>query len=288
MKRAALAGLLGALPACAATPAAFTDVFVTVRSVALEEPADAVIGDLGAHAAGAGVWAVIDRQASELRLHDPADGRLLGRPALAGEGPGELRRPSDVAIHDGVVWVADAGTAELVGFPVDGGALRSLAVPGGRAKRVVASRRGLLVGTTDPVEPRLSLIDPDNGAVIARAVTTDSATLAIPYWGGIIDHPAAVLGDDIVAAMNLPYPILRHAADGTMDPLGTPPASWRDARVPEFGEFAGIEGQRDLLPVYLQSFTTIERQDAIGDVLLVTHGGFSVWRLDATWHDVYT
>jgi len=113
------------------------------------------------------------------------------------------------------------------------------------------------------------------GADIAASVMdVPREVMDTPYWVSWARTVGAPSGDLIFAATSLLYPIRVYGADGTLlDSLGVPPASWRQARRPDLGEFPP-ERNRDLT-AYLQTFTTITGLAALADsVLIVAHGEY--------------
>lgn len=118
-----------------------------------------------------------------------------------------------------------------------------------------------------------------------------------PYWVGLDYHQvSAVMGNRIVVASNLFYPIYVYNAPGrAIDSLTTPPPSWRDLRRPQPGEFAMSQGLagREAFRAWLQSFTVIMDMAVVANsVLIVNHGAYrpdagGALRLTPTVSDVY-
>jgi hypothetical protein len=253
----------------------FEDVFMEVRRVVLEEPHEAPLGTIASFDVGPdGRWLVADGQ--ELRIHG-ATGALAGRRGRRGSGPDELGAVLDVAAAADRHWVADAGRDRLLGFDPAGGAARMLDLPGGVATQVHTAGDRLLVRTASRTEPRFTLLDGQTGEAIARFLTEDSALVAVPYWGALIDHPAVPFAGGIAVASSLRYPLLLFSLEGdSVGAFGQAPASWRPAREPAAGEFAGAR-QAELLAEYVTTFSIIVRVDALSDsILVVTHGRFEM------------
>jgi hypothetical protein len=114
---------------------------------------------------------------------------------------------------------------------------------------------------------------PQQGADVAASVmAVPREVLDTPYWPSFCQILGAPSGELIYVAVNLLYPIRVYRADGTLlDSLAAPPASWRQARRPELGEFP--PQRHDDFTAYLQTFTMITGLAALADsVLVVTHG----------------
>lgn len=113
------------------------------------------------------------------------------------------------------------------------------------------------------------------GADIAASVmAVPREVMDTPYWVSWARTVGAPSGDLIFAATSLLYPVRVYSADGTLlDSLGVPPASWRQARRPDLGEFPP---ERDSdAAAHLQTFTMITGMAALADsVLIVAHGEY--------------
>lgn len=101
-----------------------------------------------------GAFAVLEQVPAEVRIFR-ADGRFLRRVGAPGEGPGEFRRPEEIAVLAGdTIVVYDAGLRRVTWFGPDGDVARDLTLrePGGiRSLRHVALSAGgglVAVGAT--------------------------------------------------------------------------------------------------------------------------------------------
>lgn len=95
-----------------------------------------------------------------------------------------------------------------------------------------------------------------------------------PYWGSWFRRVGATDGHRAVAAANLLYPIQVYSLDGVaLGSVGSPPASWRQARPPQQAEFT--PDQQAEARAYLQSFTVITGLAVVADsILIVAHGRY--------------
>lgn len=253
----------------------FEEVFAEARSVILEEPAELPLGGIAAFAVEAdGGWIVADAQ--EVRVHD-VEGRFLRRFGRRGGGPAEFGSILDVATGPDRVWVADATRDHVGVHDTSGGEVGRVALSGGIATQIDLAGDRLVLGTSSRTEPRFTVLHAASGQPLARFLVEDSALIAVPYWGSLLSYPGVVHAGAVVAGPSLRYPLLRFSLDGdSLGTFGSPPASWRQAREPALGEFAGPR-QLELLGEYVETFTMIVRLDALSDsTLLVTHGRFAM------------
>src|SRR5680860_272356 len=97
--------------------------------------------------------------------------------------------------------------------------------PGLFTHRLQRTSHGLLAGVREDQIMRVALIS-EAGQVLRTFPVPDSAAYSVPYWGGILGEEVAVLGDQIVVATNLLYPLWRFPPESSSpDSLGHPPSS---------------------------------------------------------------
>ena len=94
----------------------------------------------------------------------------------------------------------------------------------------------------------------------------------VPYWLSWRKVYGARMGSTVFAAANLAYVVRVYGADGSWaDSIFTPPPSWKQARRPERGEFAGATTGE--IRAYFSTFNVITGLAAVSEgVLIVTHG----------------
>jgi hypothetical protein len=95
--------------------------------------------------------------------------------------------------------------------------------------------------------------------------------LTVPYWNATWSTLIAVGESHVYVADNMVYPIRRYSSDlQFVDTVGSAPPSWRQARRPSRGEFAGA-GMASA-DEWKRSFTIIDRLIVVQDEwFIVTH-----------------
>ena len=103
---------------------------------------------------------LLDEQAAEVRVFDTqgAHLRTIGR---SGSGPGEMRRPTAIAVgSDADVWVADTGRRLLMGFDSAGNLLHEVRRPSDRAATDLGiDVKGRIVEAQTPVQLNAASLD---------------------------------------------------------------------------------------------------------------------------------
>jgi len=155
-----------------------------------------------------GEIAILNRQAHEVSEFS-ADGRFLATYGRQGEGPGELRFPSSVAVApDGEVLVYDFGKRAVVPFAPDGTVLeeRRPTVPFGGAG-MVATPTGIVAlsidarGTAGKLTSRVLYLTPTDTVQLGPAV--ESSAKAVTYEScGVTMEQSPLFASDLVWGSN--------------------------------------------------------------------------------------
>lgn len=157
----------------------------------------------------AGVIAVLNQQAFQASTFS-ADGALMGTYGREGGGPGELRRPSSIAVRpNGDVLVYDYEKEALVGFTAEGEALPEsrLTVPF-HGLGMVGTREGLIVlSDTRPrgggtVTQQILHLSPTDTVQLGPSVSSPSTTVRYESCGVTIFSQPPLFASDLVWASN--------------------------------------------------------------------------------------
>lgn len=142
--------ILGSAALLLAPPAAPGQQSVTTIG-ALDGADEYIFGWIAEVEAGSGGLFVLDSQRSSIRWYG-MDGRYRGVLGRGGQGPGEFRRPSDVAVDDaGNVHVLDPGNMRISVFSVSDDVVRHLTdqrTPPQSVRLCAAGGRRFLLTTT--------------------------------------------------------------------------------------------------------------------------------------------
>lgn len=141
----------------------------------------------GVIAAGSGIIAVIDYGDMSVKAIDRTTGQLAWQRGRSGEGPWELKAPTDIAIGPAdSVWVLDVGNQRIYVLASDGSEGRVIRATDGPYRMAVASR-GIVIGASSPRDGMLSLYSmegtrrqPFNGPDWLSALSPMTAD----YWIG--------------------------------------------------------------------------------------------------------
>jgi hypothetical protein len=201
------------------------------------------------------------------------DGSFLKAVGRDGEGPGEFRNPqSMIQMRDGSVLVADL-TARLTQLTADLDliAVHRIDVPNFvTAMDLIDDQVVLMQWASRIAGNNLVLWDPDSGFGPSFDPRSD-LVLTVPYWNAMWTTHVASGPSDVYVADNMAYPFRRYAKTlQLMDTVGSAPPSWRQARRPSLGEFAG-SGMASA-DEWKRSFTTIQKLAVVqGQWLIATH-----------------
>ena len=252
-------------PPTPARPGTAGDAFREVDRVTLDTSVVATIGRLNAWLPLPDRFVVADGMTDRV-LAFSRDGAFQAAVGGPGDGPGEFRTPMALLeLPDGNVLVADQ-TPRLTELGPD------LALRGVHPLDVPTFAGGLTPSGDDVVLALwLGREAGDNfihwNRTSGLGASFDPRGAPVPYWSPqpLIVSRAA----DFVVADNMTYPLRRYGLDGVLiDTLGTPPASWRQASRPGYGEFATPEGQRRA-QAWLRSFSVVDGLHTAGDDWLV-------------------
>lgn len=279
---------LAALTACAgdggdATTAepVFEDYFTHTELVELEEPGDSVLGRLTSPSPSltGDTLLVLDPMTHQVRLHARRSGELLalrgsGRP---GDGPGEFRVPFHGEWdHEGRIWITEQSNLRLTilspdlsvdtVIPLDASVGRS-------PSRLRSSQENMLWRSRSRAEDLALEIRGGDGER-RGAFHPVHPNAHSPYWiqyGGTRFDASDSL---VVAVFSMEYPLTLYfygpGGERRREELGSPPPSWRQATLPERGEFAVGSGNDPM--AWRMSFTRIHDVGIIGrDCILVVH-----------------
>lgn len=202
------------------------------------------------------------------------DGSFQGAVGRRGEGPGEFKTP--------VSLLVDSDSSILV---TDLSARLTRLSPGLEVLGVYRLDVPLWVLKLAQVDGRTLLYQPSGRTAHDNFVWWNGETglgpsfdrvndllHKVPYWSATWETVFAVGDSEIFVADNMIYPIRRFSFEGELlDTLGRAPPSWRQARKPEYGEFATPAGQIRGQG-WMRSYTLIDGLYALGaDWLVVTH-----------------
>jgi hypothetical protein len=267
----------------------FDSVFNLAGTIVLEESLTDPIVDLKhISVAPDGRIVFADHRAARVRVFDE-NGRAIVTFGRHGDGPGEFQRPLDARFVGGEIFVTDPGGGRITRYDSNFELDTILTSPGGLPADIVSDGTDLVLLTG---APSLVLKISRDGEVQHKFPTPDSSAYNVPYWGSILDRSATVLGNDLVVATNLLYPLWRHdLSGGATDSLGVPPPTFIAAGKPERGRFAGA-AQAEVSD-WLRTFSVLDRIETYrNSVLLVVHGRFEPypgepWNLVHTTLDAY-
>ncbi len=214
-----------------------------------------------------GTWFVLDRLGSQVHRIDES-GVLLGSFGRSGDGPGELRRPTHIAVHRDTVIVLEGGDLHL--YDLDGNHLtdRRAAMGGcvnGGARGFLPRSTGLLllVDCGEPGRSALSVVlDDGEGAprtLMLRA--SDPGVVDVSMANGVLaPHPQGFVfglaGDECLAVFSPRGEESGEVCHDWIDRLPIPEAV-KEAMVPLRAQARG-HGLRlvepDLLPPFIRVF----------------------------------
>jgi hypothetical protein len=254
----------------------FEDAFEVIGESVLEEQAGDSIADIGslAHLAD-GRLAIADGLIPRVRVYEAA-GALVTASGRFGEGPGEFRRIVGLGEDPhGRLWVADGpgGRISVFGEFPSLDTIIPISPPTGQIQR---AGRDVVVSVFPSREgSRLRILGMD-GSLKHSFHPPAREVVTRPYWGSVSTYPYSVVGEKVVAANSLVYPLLVYDFGGELvDSMGYAPPSWRQATGVRRGEFAG-QGGAERLAEWLDSFTVVAGLHQIGDSLLaVSHATIS-------------
>lgn len=203
------------------------------------------------------------------------DGSFLGAVGRDGDGPGEFRNPvSLLRANDGTVLVSDV-SARITRVDEALELLDVFTVQDwsrvGRLNRVGQDIVLFQPSTRDEGQNfHLWSIDGGLGVAFDRR---SELVLTVPYWNATWTTYLAASSDRVFIADNMVYPLRLYSLELELqDTVGSAPPSWRQARKPEYGEFASSEAQRFGADEWFRSFDLIDGLFPVNDRwLIVTH-----------------
>lgn len=220
-----------------------------------------------------------DRYLPRVRLYDPS-GRFLAGQGRFGEGPFEYQRIQGVAADsEGRVFVegfrAGHGTLLTPMLEPD----TTLGLPGGSfgSEYVARFRKGVVRSGLWQEGTWLHFRDAD-GSEPWRIPAGPEQIWQVPYWSSVTRFHAVEVGDSLLVANSLLYPVRIYDGEGRLvGEMGEPPPSFRPAPELEPGAFAFTEGggagMGNRLRDWLDSFTVVTGLHVVeGDWLVVVHG----------------
>jgi hypothetical protein len=272
--------------------AAFSDLFVLVEVIPLEEsPTDPIV-DVDRISVGAdGMMVVADRRANRVRVFG-SDGRTKATIGRKGGGPGEFDGLLDVVITASeFLYASDAGTGRISRFD-PGLAYDTAFHPPGLFAAPLAELDGDLVAAVfERSRGTVWRLAPD-GTPRHEIVVPDSTAWRIPYWAALLTREMTLLQGNLVISNSLLYPLWRVSPGAAYaDSFGWAPASFREASRPARGQFVGAR-QTEVWE-WLTTFSVIARMVSYRDSLLVVvHGEYQPeegepWRRVHQTMDIY-
>ena len=148
-------------------------------------------------------------------VHLSAEGSTLGSFGSHGDGPGQFRAPTDVAVHGDRLYVADTGNDRIVVLGIDGTPLRTIGTRGTDAGQF---RRPL--GIDIDASNRIVVADADNHRIQVLSLEGKPIT-TWGSWGsfpGLLQEPSDVLcaEDRILVTDRLNHRVQEFSPDGTL------------------------------------------------------------------------
>jgi len=244
----------------------------TVRE--LEEPPEHPLGDIGFVVETEAGLAVSDALGPELRLYG-TEGELRARYHAFGEGPFEFVRIGGLAVApDGRLTVVDPRQGRVTVFE-SGLTPDTLFSPRPPPRGLVHGFQDGFVAATSGGDrrTRLSKLSGDWAYQWSVPAPSPGSISEYPYWGSLARTLVAAGAEEVLMAYSFLYTISVVDADGALtDSVRFEAPGFREASVPEAGEFSGLAGQ-DALDRWLASFDVISRLDIVADSLLVVTRG---------------
>lgn len=256
----------------------FSDLFTQSRIVEFEEPPEHTIGrfwNLRPSVSGDTV-AVLDPMNHQVRLHSRT-GELLalrGGPR-GGNGPGEFNVPLAASWDEhGYLWVSEQINPRVTRLRPDLSLDTVVTFSAEeRTKLTAMDRTGrLLLGRVAPaVNGRELELRDATGRLVNRFHSPHPRATA-PYWVQFGQPVIAASDIHVAVGFSMEYPLKLYSSSGELlsDQFGKPPSSWRQATVPEYGQFAMGSGANPL--EWRSSFSRIHAMGFVGqDCLIVVH-----------------
>ncbi len=251
-----------------------SSVLKALRRVVLEEPPEEPIGEVADFAVlPDGRLLVVDGMSASVRVHNKngfLDTILGGR----GEGPGEFKNPSSLAVmEDGRFLVGDFGTNRVTRFSSTLELDEVFTIPGVVVFGVETIPGGFLVMTYRRFEDTVIRCD-NSGNIVESAHPFEPEVFSVPYWQGPSTQFLATGAGEFLVGTTVLYPIRRYGFDGvSKSDFGFPPPSWIEPVRPKRGQFVGLN-REDRLNAWVRSFSIISGVNTYRDLVLVSHGRF--------------
>jgi hypothetical protein len=282
MHRATVSVAASALLACGCAdqsdelPGSFPELAEIARanSVILEEPVEHPLGDVGYLVELGDGFALSDALGPELRTYG-ADGRLLARYEAFGEGPFEFIRIGGLAVApEGQLVAVDQRQGRVTLFEPDldpDTVISPTRPPRGLTRRF---GDGFVAATSGGArQTRLSKLSAEWVEEWSVPGPSPGSISEYPYWGSLARTLVAAGEGRLLMAYSFLYALTIVDASGAVaDTVVIDAPGFRQARVPEPGEFSGVVGQ-EALGRWLDSFDVISRIDVVADSLLVVTRG---------------
>lgn len=161
-----------------------------------------------------GTLFIVDTAGNRI-LQVETDGDTIATIGSPGDGPGQLRAPTDVVLHEDQLFVTDTGNDRIVVFSIDGTPVRTM---GARGTEPGLLRRPL--GIDVDASDRLVVADADNHRIQLLTLEGDP----VAEWGswgsfpGLLQEPSDVLclDDRIIVTDRLNHRVQEFGLDGTL------------------------------------------------------------------------
>jgi len=261
------------------------DEVAQAQSVVLEDPADHPLGDVGFLVEIEEGFVLSDALGPELRTYGN-DGRLLARYEAFGQGPFEFLRIGGLATAPGRRLVVVDPRQGRVTFLEPDLTPDTLISPMRRPIGLVHGFRDGFIAATSGGARRtlLSKFSADWSEEWGIPGPSPGSMTEYPYWGSFARTLVAAGQDQVVMAYSFLYSLLVVDESGQVtDTIEFEAPGFRQARVPEVGEFLGALGQ-EALGQWFDSFDVISRIDVVADSLLVVTRG----RIRSRSHSEFT
>lgn len=246
-----------------------------VGEVRLEDSDSALIGEIFREQyfdiSSEGVIAVADDMTSRVLLFD-SDGAYLRSVGREGDGPGEFPGIWALAwVGPDRLWVADKKQRIHVfdrHLALDT-VLRVVDAEGAWGIQPAGDRVVIAVGRHPLYIYNALATYTRSGERVASFMPSDERAARVPYLGGEYLPIFRVVGDTVIGASNLTYPLYIYRTDGSGGtPFGSPPPSFRMPREPARGEFMGLQARR-AFEIWRRTFGAISSIWVVEDSLLI-------------------
>lgn len=278
MGRVIEAGLLffsATFGACETGPPAaldptFDNLFPEFARLSLEELPDDPLAEITSlRPLSNGGFVVVDGQSDRVREYG-STGRLRRTLGSSGDGPGELRQPTDaVEGPEGELHVIERGSPRHTVF-WSADSVTTTELPGLYGFWLQETDIGLVAGVGTPRERFASLSY--DGDLIARFALRKPEIQETPFWVFFVRERATALGDRIYINESFSPTIRVFSPSGdSLHAFGTTPQNWIDPTHPGIATISN-PADRERIEAWARSFSVVTDIAATDSVLIVQYG----------------